>query len=334
MRLGLSFDLKEAVPVDSAAPRDALEEYDCRETIDIIESAFTRAGHSVVRLDGGREFLSNVLQEPVDMVFNIAEGRGNHRSRESQVPSVLEMLEIPYSGSDPQCLMLCLDKSLTKQIVASAGICTPRWRVVEFVRELPDLLGESFPYPAILKPAWEGSSKGVSRKSLAVNPEQAVEVAGQLLEDYGQPVMLEEFIAGDEVTVGMVGNSPPAVLGIMRIMPRVKTDRFIYSLEVKRDYVNLVDYECPARLGEDMLAGIERDSLRIFEVLGCRDFARLDFRVSPEGVPYFIEINPLPGLGTYSDLVIMATMLGWTHEQLIRAVLDAAVARYMPCVPV
>lgn len=155
----------------------------------------------------------------------------------------------------------------------------------------------------------------------------------QRLEDYRQPVMVEEFIDGDEITVGMVGNFPPGVLGIMRILPKLKNDHFIYSLEVKRDYENLVDYECPAQFGEEVLGRIRQDSLKVFEVLGCRDFARLDFRVNPEGIPYFIEINPLPGLGTYSDLVIMAVKLGWTHEKLINTVLDAAVARYAQCVP-
>jgi D-alanine-D-alanine ligase len=334
MRIGLSYDLKDTVAVDGTTPADALEEYDSLEIVEMIEESLRAGGHSVVRLGGGRDFLNNILQENVDIIFNIAEGRGNYRSREAQVPAVLEMLGIPYSGSDPVCLTLCLDKPMAKQVVAMVGIHTPRWQVVKSSGELLKTPWEQFHFPIIIKPAWEGSSKGIHAGSLTDSPQQAIEVAGQLIEHYCQPVMLEEFIAGDEVTVGVIDNSPPRVVGIMHIMPRLKDERFVYSLEVKRDYQNLVSYECPAKLEEEVLKMIQLSALRIFEVTGCRDFARIDLRVNSEGTPYFIEINPLPGLGTYSDLVIMATKLGWTHEQLINTVLDAAVARYAQCVPV
>ena len=146
--------------------------------------------------------------------------------------------------------------------------------------------------------------------------------------------MIEEFVDGDEVTVGIVGNNPPRIVGIMRVVPRRKNGHFIYSLEVKRDYLNLVYYECPACLGPAVMEKLAESSLKVFKALGCRDFARVDFRVSPEGIPYFIEINPLPGLGTYSDLIIMAKMMGWNHEEVIGAVLDTALERYPQCVRV
>ncbi len=141
--------------------------------------------------------------------------------------------------------------------------------------------------------------------------------------------MVEEFIDGEEVTVGLVGNSPPKVVGIMRVVPLKKTDYFVYSLEVKRDWESLLTYECPAQLGQGVLQDIADSSLRAFEALGCRDFARMDFRISPEGTPYFLEVNPLPGLNPKSgDLPIMAGKMGWTYEALISAVLNAALQRY------
>ena len=118
---------------------------------------------------------------------------------------------------------------------------------------------------------------------------------------------------------------------MMRILPKKKEKHFVYSIEVKRDYVNLVDYESPVRLPQPVLEKLEEYSLKAFKVLGCRDFSRIDFRVGPDGTPYFIEINPLPGLGTYSDLIIMALKLGWTHDGVITAVLDAALKRYPQC---
>lgn len=326
MKIGLSCDLKEAVLPGHAA-EDALEEYDSVETVEIIRSSLEEAGHTVVMLGGGAEFLQNVTVESVDIVFNIAEGRGSYRSREAQVPSVLEMLDFPYSGSDPQCLAVCLDKPVTKQLVTLAGVPTPRWLLLKDKNRLAETDWRGFPFPAIIKPAYEGSSKGIRATSLVESPARALDTAGRLLEVYRQPVLVEEFIDGDEVTVGLVGTTPK-VLGVMRILPRQKDGPFLYSLEVKRDWERLVDYECPARLSDETVSKITDYSLKAFEALECRDFARIDFRVKPDGSAYFIEINPLPGLGTYSDLVIMAKKLGWTHGQLIRAVFEGALRRY------
>jgi D-alanine-D-alanine ligase len=332
MRIGLSYDLKEALSVRQDSPDDALEEYDSTETVEIIATALESKGHSIIRLSGGTAFLSNIRYQDVDIIFNIAEGRGNYRSREAQVPSILEMMDIPYTGSDPQCLAICLDKPLTKKLVTTDGINTPKWLIISGQEELEQTSWEDFPFPAIIKPAYEGSSKGIRLTSLAGNIAQVKEEAGRILDYYHQPVMVEEFINGDEVTVGILGNSPPVVLGMMRILPRRRDGHFIYSVEVKRDYLNQVDYECPARLNKTVLDKISASSLRAFKALGCRDFARLDFRVSQRGTPYFIEINPLPGLGTYSDLIIMAQKMGWRHEDVICGVLDAALQRYPQCV--
>ncbi len=332
MRIGLAYDLKAAVSLAKDSPDDALEEYDSRETVEIIAAALTAAGHSVVRLGGGDEFLENILRQKVDIVFNIAEGRGNSRSRESQVPAILEMLGILYTGSDAHCLTVCLDKPWAKKLVSAEGVATPNWRLINDEESLSQLSWEQF--PAIVKPAYEGSSKGIRLSSVVDDMGRLQDEVSRLLNDYRQPVMVEEFISGDEVTVGIIGNSPPKVIGMMRILPRKRDGRFVYSLEVKRDYLNLVDYESPPQLDDKVLAAIAAASLKVFRVLGCRDFARIDFRIAPDGVPYFLEINPLPGLGAYSDLVIMARKLGWTHQGLIQAVFEAAWKRYSPCVAV
>jgi D-alanine-D-alanine ligase len=322
------------MPVKQAGCEDAFEEYDSPETVELIAASLEAGGHTVVMLGGGREFLDKIIHEKVDFVFNIAEGRGTYRSREGQVPSILEMLNIRYSGSDPECLAICLDKPLAKKLVRTAAVCTPNWCVIGNKEELGQIARCDFPFPAIIKPAYEGSSKGVRLSSVVDSSKQAIEAADRLLENYQQPVMLEEFIAGDEVTVGIIGNSPPRVLGMMRILPKRRYDYFVYSLEVKRDYLNLVEYECPIHLEPRVLQNLETSSLNAFKALGCQDFARLDFRVGADGVPYFLEINPLPGLGTHSDLVIMAKKIGWTHEELIAGVLNAALERYPQCIRV
>jgi D-alanine-D-alanine ligase len=334
MRVGLSFDLKTAVVLKDAVTDDALEEYDSPTTIGYIQRAIEGLGHETVKLGGGPEFIRNILNEKVDIVFNIAEGRGNYRSREAQVPAILEMLDIPYVGSDPECLAVCLDKHLTKKLIKLAGIPTPEWRLIATQQELKDTVWKGFPFPAIVKPAYEGSSKGIHANSLVDSAKQAVKTIGEMLELYRQPVLVEQFIDGDEVTVGMLGNSPAKVVGMMKIIPRKQSNRFVYTVEVKRDWRNLVDYECPAQLKETTTQKINEYSLKTFEMLGCRDFSRIDFRISADGIPYMLEINPLPGLGDYSDLIIMAVKLGWKHEELIASVFNAALERYLLCVHV
>jgi D-alanine-D-alanine ligase len=333
MRIGLSFDLKEFSPygAEHHAVDDAFEEFDPPETVDIIAGAIEKKGHRVVRLGGGVQFLDAVRREKVDIVYNCAEGHGSYRSREAQVPSVLEMLGIPYTGSDPLTLAVCLDKPITKKLVAAAGVPTPQWRLIGNEKELVKMDWTGFSFPAIIKPEYEGSSKGIRLTSLAENLAQAKKEIGRIIKEYKQPAMAEEFIDGDEVTVGVIGNAPAKLVGMMRILPRKKEKHFVYSIEVKRDYVNQVDYETPVQLPKPVLDKLGKYSLDSFKTLGCRDVSRVDFRISRDGTPYFIEINPLPGLGTYSDLIIMAQKMGWTHDGVITAVLDAALKRYPQC---
>jgi D-alanine-D-alanine ligase len=332
MIVGLTYDLKHDVRIVPGEPDDALEEYDSHETIDAIASALNALGHSVVRLGGGRAFLENILKTNVDMVFNIAEGRGTGRSREVQVPAVLEMLDIPYAGSDPECLAICLDKPLSKQLVADAGVATPAWKVISGADELATADWAGFTFPAFAKPAYEGSSKGIGVSALAETAAALQREVRRLLEVYHQPVLVEEFVRGDEITVGVAGD-PLEVLGVMRVMPSGGTNPdFFYSIDVKRDWERLVRYECPARLPGDAVRNIMRDSLTVVQVLGCRDMARVDFRLDACGRPQFIEANPLPGLKPgHSDYPMLAQKMGIDHTGLIRLILESAASRYHQC---
>jgi D-alanine-D-alanine ligase len=126
-----------------------------------------------------------------------------------------------------------------------------------------------------------------------------------------------------------VGNSPPLIVGIMHIVPRKKFKTFVYSLEVKRDWRNLVEYECPAKFSNGTIKKIKEASLLAYRSLGCRDFSRMDFRLSEEGIPYLLEVNPLPGLNPESgDLPIMSYKMGWTYNRLIKSILETGLARY------
>ncbi len=339
MRIGITYDLKveagsDATAVTAAAsgPDDLQEEYDSPVTIEAIAAVLRNLGHTVEKLGDGRELLERLLADAPDLVFNIAEGQGVGRSREARVPAVLEMLGIPYTGSDPLTLAVTLDKDCAKRLVASVGVAVPRGVVVSGPAQLPSA-GPGLGYPVIVKPAWEGSSKGIRGKSLVERPEDLPAAVESLGRDHRQPMLVEEYIQGDELTVGVLGNDPAQVLGIMRVLPTRPSDRFIYSLEVKRDYERQVRYECPAALTPEATARVREAALAAYRVLGCRDVSRIDFRLR-DGVPYFLEVNPLPGLNPHSgDLVILSGLVGWTYPRLLKAILDAACQRHRKAAP-
>ncbi|MBO0700987.1 MAG: D-alanine--D-alanine ligase, partial [Zavarzinella sp.] len=195
--------------------------------------------------------------------------------------------------------------------------------------EFPGMVSETgLTVPLIAKPVYEGSSKGIRSKCLIEKLEDVGPAVVSLWNDYKQGVLLEEFVAGDEVTVGVLGNDPPRVLGCMRVLPKQPTDRFVYSLEVKRDWEARVIYECPPRLRGETINALENAALAAYDILGIRDIARIDFRVR-DGVPYFLEANPLPGLNPETgDIVLTAKAMGVSHPELIAAIIDGAVQRY------
>jgi D-alanine-D-alanine ligase len=247
------------------------------------------------------------------------------------VPALLEMLDIPYTGSDPLTLAATLDKDCAKRLVSADGVATPEWITFDgdwaaSRRQLARLR-----FPVFVKPAYEGSSKGILVDSVVHDMSELERSLARLHEAYAQPVLVEEFIDGDELTVGIVGNRPPQVIGIMRVLPRASTPGpFVYSLEVKRDWQRRVRYECPARLSPSDTQSVESDALACWRALGCRDVARIDFRLR-DGVPYFLEANPLPGLApTSGDLVLLARGAGIDYCELIARILQATLERLDP----
>jgi D-alanine-D-alanine ligase len=327
MRIGLTYDLKSDFPFSPDQPDDFQEEFDSPVTVEAVATVLRGLGHAVELLGDGRELLERLLADPPEFVFNFAEGHGIGRSREARVPAVLEMLGIPYSGSDPLTLAATLDKECAKRLVASAGVPVPRGTVFRPGDDLRALYHTPLPYTAIVKPAWEGSSKGIRGKCVVDRPDELADAVAALAAQQRQPILIEEYISGEELTVGIVGNEPPEVIGVMQVVPQTTTERFVYSLDVKRDFRRQVRYECPPRLPAGQLAKVEETARTVYQALGCRDVSRVDFRMR-DGVPYFLEVNPLPGLNPESsDLVLLAGLAGWSYERLIGAMVHAAFAR-------
>jgi len=326
LRVGITYNLKKDFTRQENQPIDLLEEFDSEETVDAIRTALESEGHDVVKLGGDVGLIDRLRQASVDIVFNIAEGL-HGRNREAHIPALLEFLNIPYTGSDPLTLSLTLDKAMAKRIVMSQEIPTPRFKKVERMEDLGHL---NLRYPLFIKPCYEGSSKGVRLDSKILDPRILREKAGGLLETYGSPLLVEEFVRGPEFTVGVLGNETARVLGVMQIeIKGSPPEESIYSLEIKREWEEKVRYHCPPSIDPSLLEKIEKVALQSYRALDCRDVSRVDIRVGEDQTPYFLEINPLPGLSpVYGDLVIMARSMGWDYAGLVKAILHHALKRY------
>jgi D-alanine-D-alanine ligase len=318
LRVGVIHNLKR----DPTAENQA--EFDSIATVEAIGAAVRELGHEPVLLEATRELPSLLPGARIDLAFNIAEGFTG-RSREAQVPALLELLEIPYTGSDPACLALCLDKGLAKRVVSLAGVPTPAWISMRGHERLPEAIG----FPAVVKPVAEGSSKGVVGSSVVHDEHELRAAVRQLVSRYDQPALVEAYLPGREFTVGLLGEKRPRVLPTMEI---VFTDHSVshpvYSYGHKKETEQGVRFEVPARVDDALGRDIARVARRAFEALGCRDVARIDLRLDVHGRVQFMECNPLPGLSPgFSDLCVVAEAAGLRYHELIGAILEPALRR-------
>ena len=323
LRIGFTFNVKR---VDSKHGNDAEAEYDAPETIESIRDALESHGHQVMLFEATAELPRQLMETPVDLVFNIAEGVAG-RNREAAVPALCELMGIPYTGSDAATLSIALDKALSKRVLLQHGILTAEFQVMETGRER---LSPKLKFPLIIKPNQEGSSKGVSAHASVVDDEVGLRaVVRELIERYRQPALIEVYIPGREFTVGLLGDRRPRVLPPMEILFKDKTNlRPVYDFQIKQEWEKHVSYQCPADLTPAELKGIERVARETFAALACRDVSRVDLRMTPKGELYVIEVNPLPGLTPgYSDLCLIASAAGIEYRTLIGEILEGGLKR-------
>ena len=317
--VGFTYNLKR-----SKSEKEA--EFDSLATIKAIKKALNDAGYNVKLLEVNKSLPKKLVNSHLDIIFNIAEG-ANGRSREAQVPALLDFYNLKFTGSDATTLGVCLDKALTKQVVMSGNIKTPAFQLVkgETFKLNPDMK-----FPLIVKPNAEGSSKGISKISVVNDAAELQMVVMNLWDMYKQPVLVEEYIKGREFTVGVLGNGDDLkALRPMEVEFLQKSDSSIYDYSVKQDYDDKVSYVCPARLTPMEEAVMTNTAKDIFNILDCKDVARIDFRLSDDNELYFIEINPLPGLAPgYSDLPMQAQSNGISYDELVKVILNNALKRY------
>ena len=324
LKVGLTYNLKKHI---SSHVADAEAEYDTIETVHAIREAIEDDHCRVELMEADETLARRLAKHRVDIVFNIAEGIQG-RGREAEVPALCNMMRIPFTGSDETTLCIALDKALTKRILATYHIRTPKYRVIG---KDQSHIGSSFAFPAIVKPNAEGSSKGISDVAIVTDMKALRALAEKNICDYGQDMLVEAYIPGREFTVGILGNGADTfVFPPMEIIYLDKqTEYNIYSFTVKQNYKKLIQYKSPADIDPQTEAEMIRMARKVYDALQCRDFARMDFRLAPDGRLYFIEINPLPGLAPgYSDFPMLAEMGGTDYRTLVRGVLKAALKRY------
>ncbi len=347
MHVALLANLKKNAPTWPGMSPDQWDDLDSEKTIESIMEALRARGHHVTFLEGNATLYEKLPLVKPDICFNICEGHFGD-SREAQVPALLEMLRIPYTGSRVLTMALTLDKPMTKRVLTYHNLPTPPFQVLERVHEPLD---PDMRFPLFLKPSREGTGMGVSADSIVHNEAQLRSQLRHLLDKYDQPVLVEHFIEGREITVGVVGNltSPvawrlpedetaPRVSRGLHFFPPLEVDmsRYpeeemgIYTSRIKTEWAEDFHYLCPAPLTEEQVQELNFLTAATFRVTGCLDVARVDFRLDKHDndKPYILEINPLPGLNPgYSDLCIEALADGWSYEALVNRILDEAVER-------
>jgi D-alanine-D-alanine ligase len=318
---------------DEPPPSDFLAECDSDETINAVAAAL-RTRHDVLPLESDAEAYLKLRAGRPDLVFNIAE-RLFGPNREGHIPALCEILDLPYTGSDPMTLSICLDKSRAKEILSYYKIPNAPFWIVEPGAPVPgDIV-----LPAIIKPLYEGSSKGIKDNSVVETRAELADRVGEVTAAYKQPVIVERFLSGREFTVGVLGNTPH-----LEVLPVVEIDhsllpagaRPIYSYEAKWVWDTpqnpLEIFKCPARIPAALVDRIERLVTETCRILRVRDWCRVDVRLDEAGEPNILEVNPLPGIlpnpEDNSCLPKAARTAGYSYEDLILRVVDEACGRY------
>lgn len=322
VKIGITYDLRDDYIAEGYTEEETAE-FDHPLTIDAIEEALRDLGYETNRIGHIRALTRRLVAgDRWDLVFNIAEGLRGF-GREAQVPALLDAWEIPYTFSDPLLLSLTLHKGLTKRVIRDLGIPTPDFAVVETPEQIEAV---ALPFPLFAKPVAEGTGKGVTAASKIADPAGLDRVCRELLAVFRQPVLVETFLPGREFTVGIIGTGKEAFApAVMEVHLTEKAEKEVYSYANKEDWHGRIEY----RLAADAMArAAVETALAAWRGLGCRDGGRVDLRADAEGIPHFMEINPLAGLRPgHSDLPILCELAGMSYRELIAGIMRSALKR-------
>lgn len=324
MKIAFTFNLRVNDTEEEA-------EFDSEETINRIQKALESFGHIVEKVELSQPIPTVVNQlcsiNP-DLIFNVAEGR-HGRLREAFWPAIFEELKIPFTGSDAYSLALTLNKDLTKKIVNDWGILTPKGQLITSADQLNI---KNFNFPLFIKPNFEGSSKGIDESNIVESEKDLKKRVQEMIKKYPDGLIVEEYIHGNDITVPFLEaeTNDPILDPIVYTYDQniVSERRFnIYDYELKNDFSDYVGVEV-ADLTSEIKKQIKEITMKVLQAVNCRDFGRLDFRLTPAGKLYFLEINCLASLEKGAGIFLAAENRGINEAQLINSIVKSAVNRY------
>jgi D-alanine-D-alanine ligase len=336
MRIGIIYDKGE----NGKSAHDILSFVGIKNDVSFLSKSLKAIGHEPViiplQLNGsdhkysmGR-FFSRIKNSGVDVVFNLCEDINGNSQSEINIPAVLNLLNIPYTGSDIFGLIMTNDKCKTKHILVREGIPTPRYRIYHSSQKI------SYPlkFPAIVKPNNEDGSFGIDSGAVVRNKEELEKRVAFILEKFRQPALVEEYIDGREFNVSVFGNHPNIeVLPISEILyqdfPGDKPKIADYNakwLESSFEYTH-TPVKCPAELDIHLEEKIKAMTIKCVRIFGCRDYGRVDIRLDQKGKPYVIEVNANPDLSPKAGYIRSFLASGRSYEDFINSLVKWAAER-------
>jgi D-alanine-D-alanine ligase len=298
-----------------------------------VQEALLSLGYSVQTLEARGElstFLKKIRSARVDLIFNLCEEFLGRSRLEMNVAALLELLDIPFTGSSALALGLSQDKGKTKSLLAFHGIPTPAYSVWQPGMDEP-LSGLQF--PLIIKPLREDASLGIDNDAFVLNEKNLKQRVQEIYQGYGQPALVEEYIEGRELNVSILGNEDPRVLPISEIdfssMPPELPKICGYEakwVESSQEYAHTVP-RCPAPLSPRIEKKVKKVSLDSYRIMECRDYARVDIRLSPRGIPYVLEVNPNPDISPDAGMPRSAKIAGFSYAEFIGYIAELCWAR-------
>ena len=316
-------NLKKNAPKRAGQPKDAWADLDSEHTIESLAEVLQQAGHRTTFIEANAELPDRLREVRPDICFNIAEGHYGD-SREAQIPALLELLQIPYTGSRVLTSAISLDKTVTKRVWKSFGLRTAPFQQFNHPDEPLDL---ELRFPLFVKPAREGTGIGVAASSIVRNDGELRDQVAHVLRTYRQPALVERYLSGRELTVGVIGN-PPSQFVFPPIEVSVNGDAGIYGFYAKSENVDAFSWSLPV-LEPKFHAEIQKLALDGHNAIGALDVSRVDVRCDEDGVPYLLEINTLPGLSPgFSDLAIASDAIHMGYPWLVNTILNLACQRF------
>lgn len=328
LRVGILFNIP--VRPKRGEEVDYLAEVNVLDQVRAVQEALTKLGfdHHLLPLeDDIEELIRSLRTHKLDAIINLSEGFMGDSSLEMHVPSILEILGIPYTGSTPLTLGLCQDKGLAKDVLRANGVPTPSYRIMSSLEPL-----EGLSFPLIVKPLREDASIGITRSSFVRNLIELERQVRYINSTYGQPALVEEYISGREFNVSIVGNEKPTVLPISEIVFDYEEDPRIVDYMAKwfkdsEEYVKTKPV-CPAKIDEHLKSKIEETAVKAYKALKCRDYARVDIRLDVKTeTPYVLEVNPNPDISPDAGFTRSLKAAGISFEEFVEMIISFALKR-------